>query len=228
MKPRTCSLFNQHSSSLGLLIRCQYDLVKDLLVDMDNSFNKVFLSFVPLHPEFSPSHRVIDIFPSHFSFYSFSEQKDNSFKKHIQQLDNLAIKSPSIPLYALIIIDTNIKNNVTTFISYTHIHNKPITKTLYNAVNITSTEAELFAIKCGTISHNVVLKIIIVTDSIHATKKIFNPTITNFIQLVSPQPVDRFLQTKLCLKVLNKSFLYKSNNKQLRYQVISSCKSFVC
>ena len=41
---------------------------------------------------------------------------------------------------------------------------------------------------------------------------------TNFIQLVSPQPVDRFSQTKLHWKAPNKGYLYiyriyKSDNK---------------
>ena len=57
--------------------------------------------------------------------------------------------------------------------------------------------------------------------------------VTNFIQLVSPQPVDRFSQTKLLWEALNEGYLhicgmYKSDNKQLRYQDISSCKSFIC
>ena len=57
-------------------------------------------------------------------------------------------------------------------------------------------------------------------------------TVTNFIQLVSPQPVDQFSQTKLHCKDPNKGYLhicrmYKSNNKQPRYQVISNCKIFV-
>jgi len=60
-----------------------------------------------------------------------------------------------------------------------------------------------------------------------------NKSVTNFIQLVSLQPVDQFLQTKLCWKAPNEGYLniygmYKSNNKQLRYQVISNCKIFVC
>jgi len=51
-------------------------------------------------------------------------------------------------------------------------------------------------------------------------------TVTNFIQLISSQPVDQFSQTKLYLKVPNKGYLYicgiyKSNNKQPRYQVIN-------
>ena len=62
---------------------------------------------------------------------------------------------------------------------------------------------------------------------------LYSMAVTNFIQFVSPQPVDRFSQTKLCWKALNKGYLhiyeiYKSDNKQLRYQVISNCKSFVC
>ena len=57
--------------------------------------------------------------------------------------------------------------------------------------------------------------------------------VTNFIQLVPPQPVDRFSQTKLRWKAPNEGYphicgMYKSNNKRLRYQTISSCKSFVC
>ena len=57
--------------------------------------------------------------------------------------------------------------------------------------------------------------------------------VTNLIQLVSPQPVDWFSQTKLWWKAPNEGYLhicgrYKSNNKQLRYQNISSYKSFIC
>ena len=53
------------------------------------------------------------------------------------------------PLYALIVTDTSIKNNMATSITYIHIHNRPIVKTLHHTVNITSTEAKLFAIKYG-------------------------------------------------------------------------------
>jgi len=57
--------------------------------------------------------------------------------------------------------------------------------------------------------------------------------VTNFIQLVSPQPVDQFSQTKLHWKAPNEGYphicgMYKGDNKWLRYQAISSCKSFVC
>ena len=57
--------------------------------------------------------------------------------------------------------------------------------------------------------------------------------VTNFIQLVSLQPVDWFSQTKLHWKAPNEGYLYicgmyKSDNKQPRYQVISNCKIFIC
>jgi len=52
MEPRENSSHNQHSLSLSSLIRRQCNLIKDSLVDMDNQFNEIFLSFIPLHSEF--------------------------------------------------------------------------------------------------------------------------------------------------------------------------------
>jgi len=46
-------------------------------------------------------------------------------------------------------MDTSIKDYVAIFIAYVHIHNKPVIKTLYHMVKITSTEAKLFAMRCG-------------------------------------------------------------------------------
>ena len=116
---------------------------------MNNRFNEVFLFFIPLHPKFSPGNRVIVIFSNCFSFNLFSKQKDDSLKTHIHQLDSLAIESSSVSLYTLIIMDASVKNNITMFISHTHIHNKPVTKTLHHIVHITSIEAKLFTIRCG-------------------------------------------------------------------------------
>ena len=73
----------------------------------------------------------------------------------------------------------SVKNNVTSSIVHIHVFNKPVVKTLHHAVNITSSEAEFFAIRCGI--NQAVLsyetsRIIIVTDSIHVTKKMFDPS----------------------------------------------------
>ena len=74
-------------------------------------------------------------------------------------------------------MDASIKNNIATSISHIHIYNKPITKTLHYTLNIISTEVELFVIRYGinqATNNNNISKIIVVTDSIHMVKKIFN------------------------------------------------------
>ena len=62
MESRTGSSFGHHSFSLGSLTKYQRELIKGLLVDIDNRFNKVFFSFNPFYSEFSFGNRVIDIF----------------------------------------------------------------------------------------------------------------------------------------------------------------------
>ena len=92
----------------------------------------------------------------------------------------MVLKSSSSPLVAIIASDTSIKNNVTTSIVHIHTYNKPLTKTIYYMVLIISTEAELFAIRCGinqATNLNNIAKIIVVTDSIHMARKIFNSSV---------------------------------------------------
>ena len=59
--------------------------------------------------------------------------------------NNIVIKSSNSP----VVTDASVKNNIATFISHMHTYNNPITKTLHHVVHVTSTEAELFAIRCG-------------------------------------------------------------------------------
>ena len=59
-----------------------------------------------------------------------------------------------------------------------HTSNQPLIKMLHHAAFVTSTEAELFAIRCGINQASTkenISKIIVVTDSIHMAKKIFDP-----------------------------------------------------
>jgi len=89
----------------------------------------------------------------------------------------LVLCTSSLPHTALVVTDASIKNDIATSISHVHIANHPLTKTVHHAAFITSTEEELFAIRCGInqacIKENM-SKVIIVTDSIHTAKKIFN------------------------------------------------------
>ena len=190
--------------SLSSLTKYKYGLIKGHLVNMDNKFNEVFPSFDPINPEFQPGNRIIDSFPNHFSFHLFSKSNNYLFKKHIQQLNNLVIESSNSPTNALVVIDASVKNNIVLFIAYIHVHNRLVVKTLYYAVNITSTEAEFFAIRCG-INQAAYLqgisKIIVVTDSIYVTKKIFDPSL-HILQK----------QTALILKNLRKFFICYHEN----------------
>ena len=75
-------------------------------------------------------------------------------------------------------MDTSIKNNIAFSITHIHIHNKLIIKILHYTINIMSTEAEFFAIRCGinqAIHLYDIFKIIVIIDLIHIAKMIFNP-----------------------------------------------------
>ena len=77
---------------------------------------------------------------------------------------------------SLAISDASVKNSITTSISHIYMHNKPVIKMLYCAMNITSTEAKLLAVHCGinqSVGLHQINKIIVITDSLHAAKKIF-------------------------------------------------------
>ena len=77
----------------------------------------------------------------------------------------------------LVITDASIKNDITTSILHIHSANWPLVKTVHHASFVTTIEAELFAIRCGinqACSFNNISKIIVVTNSIHAAKKIFD------------------------------------------------------
>ena len=145
---------------------------------MANRSNECFSYFASLDSEFSPGYRVIDYFSDCISFNVCDKDKDDT--SHTHQFDKMVLKSSSFPLVAIIASDASIKNNVATSIVHIHTYNKPLTKTIHHTVLITSTEAELFAIRCGinqAMNLNGIPKIIVVTDSIHAARKIFNPSV---------------------------------------------------
>jgi len=93
------------------------------------------------------------------------------------------MESLESPLTALIVPDASVKNNVATSIVYIHIKDRPIMKTLHHTLNVMSTEAKLVAIRCSinqTTNHNFISTIIVVMDSIHVIKKIFDPSSHSF------------------------------------------------
>ena len=59
----------------------------------------------------------------------------------------MVLQSSSFPSTAIVVTDASIKNNIATSISHMHLVNHPLTKTVHHAAFVTSTEAELFAIR---------------------------------------------------------------------------------
>jgi len=90
----------------------------------------------------------------------------------------MVIESSSLLSTTITVIDTSIKNNIAMFISLTYIPNRPLSRMIHHSAFVTSIEAELFTIRYNinqASSINNIPKIIIVTDSIYVTKKIFDP-----------------------------------------------------
>ena len=89
----------------------------------------------------------------------------------------MTIQSSLSPHTAIVVSDASIKNDIATSVSHIHICDQPLVKMVHHTAFVTSTEVELFAIRCGisqACSKENISKIIIVTNSIHAAKKIFD------------------------------------------------------
>jgi len=80
----------------------------------------------------------------------------------------------------MVVSDVSIKNQVATSIMYIHSFNQPILKTLHHVVNVSNTEAELFAIRCSinqAVQIDDINHIVVVTDFIHTACRIFDSSV---------------------------------------------------
>jgi len=101
-----------------------------------------------LNSEFSSGFRLIDNFPSHFSFHQANYKDKESKATHLHKLDDIFPNALLNPKFVIVISDASIRNKVTMSILHVHSYFNDIKKTIYHAVNITSTEAKLFTIRC--------------------------------------------------------------------------------
>ena len=86
--------------------------IKDPIVDADNRFNKVFLLFDSFSSEFSSGDRLIDIFPSHFSFHSINRKSKESVKTQIHKLDEITLQVSVDSKTVIVVSDASIKNKL--------------------------------------------------------------------------------------------------------------------
>ena len=169
----TC--LNSLPNSINFLTDRQKTSIKGHLIDSNNKLYGVFPSFSPLNPEFIPGSRIINIFPDQFSFNLASKGKNASTCS--QQLDDMTIQAFTSSHTAIVVSNASIKNDITTSISHIHIYDQPLVKMVHHAALVTSTEVELFAIRCGinqACNKESISKVIVITNSIHMAKKIFD------------------------------------------------------
>ena len=115
----------------------------------NNRLNKIFPFFNPLSNKISPGSRLIDIFSSHFSFHSSNQKSKDKRLVHIHKLEEHVLQTSANSKMVVVVSDTSIKNHIAISIAHVYSFTNPIIKILHYVINITTTEAKLFAIKCS-------------------------------------------------------------------------------
>jgi len=105
----------------------------------------LILSFDSFYKELSSGSCLVDNFPNHFSFYTVNHKDKETKNTHLYKVFNDSLLDPKT---IIIISDVSIKNNIAISISYICSGYNILAKTIYYAVNVISTETELFAIRC--------------------------------------------------------------------------------
>ena len=162
-----------HNISINNLTSKQRLYLNSPFIDMDNRHNELLLFFSFFDEELNLENWPIDSFSDCFSFHLCL----SNTKSYIKNLNNIIFKASSNSFSSIIVSNASIKNYVVMLISYIYLHNKPIIKIIYKVVNVITTKAELFTIRCGinqVIGITNVNYIVIITDSLHTAKRIFN------------------------------------------------------
>ena len=92
----------------------------------------------------------------------------------MNKLDDIFLNALNNTNTILIIADTGVKNNVTTIITHIYRDQTYIKKLCYQAINVLSTEVELFAIRCSinqAVNTPGINYIVVITNTIHAAEK---------------------------------------------------------
>jgi len=120
---------------------------------------------------------LVDTFSDCFYFYSVNQKNADAIISHQNKLDSIYGDLPINLDTVLVISDTSVKNNMATLILHIYREQEIITKSVHYTMNITFSETEIFAIKCN-INHATqlqgILYIIVITDIIPATRRIFD------------------------------------------------------
>ena len=166
----------KHWLSIDKLTPKQVLHFKSPLVGMDNRCNEFLLAFTLLNKKISLGNHLCDNFPDCFFFYFHP----HNTKDQLCKLDDIIISTSSDSSACIIISDISIKNYIATSILYIHFFNWPIIKICHQAINMSTTEAKLFAIRYSinqTIDISHIKHIVVITDFLHVIKKIFDSSL---------------------------------------------------
>ena len=162
-----------HQLSLRNLTSKQYQKLKSSIVDSSNYLNGLFSLLNNLYKELLSGFQLVDNFSDHFSFHTVNYKNKDTINTHIHNLDKIFKDSCSDPETVIVISYASIKNKVATSILHIHSNYNICAKIIHHTVNVTSTEAELFAIRCGinqVIQVQNTTHIIVITNAIYAAR----------------------------------------------------------
>ena len=166
-----------HHLLLKNLTSKQFQKHKSFIIDFNNCPNGFFPSFDSLYKEIFSGFCLVDNFSDCFLFHTVNCRDKDVVKAHLQKLNKIIEDFYINSKTAIIISDVSIKNNVTASMLYVYSGQNILAKTIYHAVNVTSTKAELFTIRCGinqAAHFQDVHYIIVITDTIHSVRQIFD------------------------------------------------------
>ena len=100
-----------HKTATSKLTVKQWSNLKSPIKDVNKCLNSIREYFNPLFSLFSPGSRVVDHFPSRFSFHSPSSSSDEDLFHHLQNLDQAFRSSQILPHNVAIVADGGIKKS---------------------------------------------------------------------------------------------------------------------
>ena len=104
--------YKSHNVSIDHLTAKQKSWLKSPIIDVDDKHNEFFPFFSFFNKEFNPGNYIVDIFPDYFSFYP----RFSNVEKHIENLEEITLRTSSDPFSSIVMSDVSIKNQVTTSI----------------------------------------------------------------------------------------------------------------
>ena len=122
--------------------------IKSSIVNANNQINSIFSLFDSLNSKFAPGFRLVDKFPSYFSFH-WADHKDKEVKAaHFCKLNDIALNVSFYSNLFIVVSNASIRNNIATSIALIYLHSNSVKKTLHHTIGITFSEAKLFIVRC--------------------------------------------------------------------------------